>query len=328
MIPRYSDMVPALEAMVRGFPEGFDVNIGNLPYCVAPKLARHIHHDGERTLTIAVDREKELSKPWDKYLMKRRDKVKPDACRSCMFESRCSGVFEAYRHFYGESEIVPITPERLREIDPERRFLALHLRPMLVGLGKIELPAPFVNLTVKETGDAEVTIVLTGALPGDGQRLAVALKAPGGGAAAFEMCSVHVLDQQGDRAAAVAALRAIGGVLEKAGMRVVHPIGDDAVVPVARTVGARIVRLREGAPYGALAWRDLVVSEGGRRAEAVFEGPAGERATVWLAEEKGRPTGGYRVDRGEATAALVEGLRAIMAALRPRVEQAASARAE
>ena len=46
MIPRYSDLVPALERMVAGFPDGFDVNIGNLPYCVAPSLARWIHHDG------------------------------------------------------------------------------------------------------------------------------------------------------------------------------------------------------------------------------------------------------------------------------------------
>src|SRR5262249_40691616 len=99
MIPRYSDMVPALGEMVRGFPEGFDVNIGNLPYCIAPELSRFIHHDGERTLTIAVDRQKELSRPWDKYLVKRRDKMKPESCKACVFESRCSGVFEAYKHF-------------------------------------------------------------------------------------------------------------------------------------------------------------------------------------------------------------------------------------
>ena len=66
MIPRYTDMVPALEAMIDGFPDDFDVNIGNLPYCIAPRLARWIHHDGERTLTIAVDNETTFSKPWDK----------------------------------------------------------------------------------------------------------------------------------------------------------------------------------------------------------------------------------------------------------------------
>ncbi|MFT3769666.1 MAG: radical SAM protein [Minicystis sp.] len=324
MIPRYSDMVPALEAMVQGFPEGFDVNIGNLPYCIAPHLARFIHHDGERTMTIAVDGQGTLSRPWDKYLVKRRDKMKPDTCRACVFESRCSGVFEAYRHFYGTDELLPITPERLRAVDPDRRFLALHLRPLLATLGTMTLPAPFANMTVTETGDAEVTVVLTGASPSDGQRLAVALRPPRAGAGSFDLFGVQVLDQKGDRAAALAALRALWSELAKGGHRVLHPLGDDALVPVARTVGARLMRLRERAPFGALAWRDVLVSEGGRRAEAVFEGPAGERATVWLAEQNGKPVGGYRVDAGEATPALVEGLRAIMAALKPRVESAAA----
>lgn len=321
MIPRYSDMVPALEAMVRGFPEGFDVNVGNLPYCIAPELARWIHHDGERTLTIAVDGENKLSRPWDKYLVKRRDKMKPDTCGACVFESRCSGVFEAYRHFHGTDELVPITPERLRAVDPERRFLALHLRPLLAKLGVWKPPAPFAHLTMTETGDAEITLVLTGALPSDGQRLAIALR-PSATAAAFDQFGVHILDQQGDRAAALAALRALCGELAKHGPRVIHPIGDDAFIPVARTIGARILRLRERAPFGALAWRDVIVSERGYRAEATFEGPAGERATVWLAEQSGKPSGGYRVDTAEPTPDLVEGLRAIMAALKPRLETA------
>lgn len=312
MIPRYSDMVPALEAMARGFPEGFDVNIGNLPFCVAPHLARFIHHDGEHTLTIAVDNERSLSKPWDKYLVKRRDKVKVDACRSCLFESRCSGVFEAYRVFYGTEELAPITAEKLAEVDPERRFLALHLRALLARLGDPALPAPFVDLAMKETGEAEVMITLAG----EGARLLVALRPPPGGAAGFDSFALAVVGHEGDRAAGMRALRALGEALVRAGARVVHPIGDDALWPVGRTIGARILRLREGAPFGSLVWRDVIVSEGGRRAEAMFAGPAGERVSVWLAEERGKPVGGYRVEEGEATEALIEGLRAIMGALR------------
>jgi hypothetical protein len=148
---------------------------------------------------------------------------------------------------------------------------------------------------------------------------------PSAGAALFDHFGVHVLHQQGDRAAALAALRAFGSALAEAGSRVLHPLGDDAIVPVARTIGARIVRLRERAPFGALAWRDVIVSEGGRRAEAIFDGPSGERATVWLSEQGGKPAGGYRVDAGEATPALVEGLRAIMTALKPRLSAATTA---
>jgi MoaA/NifB/PqqE/SkfB family radical SAM enzyme len=224
MIPRYSDMVPALTEMVRGFPEGFDVNLGNLPYCIAPHLAHVIHHDGEPTLTVAIDGDDELSRPWDKYLVKRRDKSKPESCAACVLAPRCSGVFDAYRRFHGTDELVPITREQLRVIDPEGRLL-----PM-----EETRPAP------------------------------------------------------------------------------------PPPTPVARTIGARLARLSHAAPFGLLVWREVIVSEGGGRAEIVFDGPAGERAIVWLTETAGRAAGGYRVDPGEPTAALVEGLRGVMDALRVR----------
>ena len=343
MIPRYSDMVPALTEMVGGFPEGFDVNVGNLPYCIAPHLARVIHHDGEHTVTIAMDGAGELSRPWDKYLVKRRDKSKPASCRTCVFESRCSGVFEAYRHFHGTDELVPVSLERLRAIDPERRFLALHLRPLLGALARWQPPAPFAHVTATETGDAEVTLAITGldggsarrsaelcpqtpgAAPDAGPRLTVALRPPRGGAGSFDHFSVHVLELPADRAVAREGLRGLWAELAGQGHRVLHPLGDDAAIGVARSVGARLARLRERAPFPALVWRDVRVLEEGRRAEATFEGPAGERATVWLMEANGRATGGYRVDAGEATPALVEGLRAIMEALRGRPEVVATA---
>lgn len=229
MIPRYSDMVPALSAMVRGFPEGFDVNVGNLPYCIAPHLARVIHHDGEATLTVTIDGDDHAhSAPWDKYQVKRRDKSKPATCRSCAFEPHCSGVFDDYRRFHGTDELVPVTRERLREIDPRGELLP------------------------------------GGAPP----------KAP-----------------------------------------------EPRAQAMARSIGIRLARLRQAAPFGALVWRDVTVSEDGGRAEIGFDGPAGERATVWLTETGGRAAGGYRVDAGGPTPALVAGLREIMDALRVRPPQ-------
>lgn len=318
MIPRYSDMVPALTEMIEGFPEGFDVNIGNLPYCIAPELARWIHHDGERTLTISVDGQNELSAPWDKYLTKRRDKMKPASCKACVFESRCSGVFEAYRHFYGTDELVPVTLPRLAAIDGEGRFLALHLRPFLAQLGGSgSVPPPYATLTAIETGDAEVTLTLEGPAR---EPLRVALRHAGHAgesSAGFDRCSLHVVALPKDRGMALTALRALVAALAQSGLRVMHPIGADAVGAVARTVSARLGRLRAHAPFGQLAWESVAIGDGGKRAEAAFHGPGGERATVWLAEQSGRATGGYRVDAGEVTPALVEGLRAVMAALRP-----------
>lgn len=324
MLPRYSDMVPALEKMASGFPEGFDANIGNLPYCIAPNLARLIHHDGERTLTIAVDGSKELSKPWDKYLTKRRDKLKPESCKACVFESRCSGIFETYRQFYGTDELQPITAERLRDIDPEKRFLALHVRPFVKQLGAWTPPAPFTKIAPVETGDVEVTITLSG----EGtEPLVVALRpARDVGVASFDLFSVGVISAPRDHALTLRALRGLWDELAKGGHRVLHPMGDDALGAAGRSILARLGRLRARAPFGELAWGDVIVSEGGRRAEASFAGPAGERVTVWLAEQGGRATGGYRVDAGEATPALVEGLRAVMAALRSGQEEGAAAK--
>jgi MoaA/NifB/PqqE/SkfB family radical SAM enzyme len=322
MIPRYSDMVPALTEMVRGFPDGFDVNIGNLPYCVAPRLARWIHHDGERTDTIAVDGDRDLSAPWDKYEVKRRDKIKVESCTACMFEPRCSGVFETYARFHGTEELVPITLDTLGEIDPERRFLALHLRPLVASLARLRPPAPYTSVAAAETGDQEITITLGG----EGQRLVLALRSPRAGeacAASFERFRVHLVSAAGDRAAAIAALAALAIALENEGGRVIHPLGADALGGLAASVAARLARLRARAPFGALVWRSVSITEAGRRAEATFTGPAGERATVWLADTNGRASGGYRVDAGEPTPDLVEGLRAVMDALKPRLQTAA-----
>jgi MoaA/NifB/PqqE/SkfB family radical SAM enzyme len=224
MVPRYSDMVPALAAMVRGFADapGFDLNIGNLPYCIAPALAPFIHHDGEHTLTVSVDDDFYLSRPWDKYEVKRRDKSKPKACRECALEGSCNGVFDTYRSFYGEDELRPIGRTELVSIDPKGKLA----RP-------VNTPPP-------------VT-----------QRL-------------------------------------------------------------ARTVAIRVERLRRAAPFGALVWRDVLASDGGARAEVLFDGPAGERVALWLTETAGRPAGGYRLDAGEATPAVREGVHAMLDALRVR----------
>jgi MoaA/NifB/PqqE/SkfB family radical SAM enzyme len=123
-MPRFSELVPPMRAMVAGFSPGFDVNLGNLPYCVAPDLARVIHHDGERTETIAIDGDDLPSAPWDKYEVKRRDKVKPESCARCVFSPRCSGVFDRYASAHGTSELVPIDRAQLDLLDPSRRLHA------------------------------------------------------------------------------------------------------------------------------------------------------------------------------------------------------------
>ena len=166
MLPRYSDMVPALEKMIAGFPAGFDVNIGNLPYCIAPQLASVVHHDGNPTLTVAIDGDDALSEPWDKYEVKRRDKVKIDACRTCAFDDRCSGIFDTYRRFYGTEELRPL----------ERKHLPVAVDPLAgidprIGrcLARLRSSAPFPELTWHDTR-----------IDGDGRSATVELRHDGG----------------------------------------------------------------------------------------------------------------------------------------------------
>jgi MoaA/NifB/PqqE/SkfB family radical SAM enzyme len=315
MIPRYRDMVGPLERMARGFPAGFDVNIGNLPYCIAPHLASFIHHDGEKTMTIAVDGDKKLSKPWDKYLVKRRDKSKPDGCRGCVFDSRCSGVFEKYREMYGEEEFVAVTPEKLVAVDPDRNLFSLHARAF-VGRMFADLvpPAPFEKLELVEVGERAVSVRLVGA-----ETLAIELRprSAGEGIGAFDWFSVWLTSVPADRANALTGLIAFRERLT-AGASVVHPMAEDAVMPLSRSVAMRLSILRQRAPFGSLFWTDVRITEGGRRAEVCLQAPAGERAWVWLGERDGRPVGGYRVGESGATEAITDGLRAVFSILAPK----------
>ncbi|MDI3291134.1 radical SAM protein [Polyangium sp. 15x6] len=312
MIPRYRSLVGPLERMVSGFPEGFDVNIGNLPYCVAPELAPFIHHDGEKTMTIAVDGDKTLSKPWDKYLVKRRDKSKPAGCATCVFDARCNGIFETYREMYGDEEFVPVTPERLATADPGRKLFSVHARALVArAFAGFVPPKPFSRVTLTELGERAVEVRLEG-----DESLVVTLRprSEGEGIAATDWFSVGIAAAPADRAATRAGLLAIGERLS-GHVTFVHPIGEDAALPLLRSVAARTQLLRRRAPFGALAWKDVRVLSEGRRAELGFEAPSGERAWVWLGETNGKPVGGYRVGEGQPSAEVIEGLRAVLGAL-------------
>ncbi len=311
MIPRYSDMVGPLTRMIEGFPEDFDANIGNLPYCIAPHLSRWIHHDGEQTDTIAIDGEQTLSRPWDKYFVKRRDKLKPDSCRKCVFDSSCSGIFEKYREIHGTDELVPVTPAMLDKADPELRLLAVHLGAVVQELEDWTPPAPFERVTGMVVSDSAARVTLHA---GE-RRLVVELGTPGEGAGSFDLFSVRVLEVPGERALVLAGLGALWNRLAE-GRRVLHPFGEDALAgSAARSIATRLVRLRRRAPFGELEWRTLSLSEKGRRAELGLRSPQGERATVWLAEDNGQARGGYRLESEAPSPALVEGLRELMSAL-------------
>jgi hypothetical protein len=187
IMPRYADLAGPLERMIAGFPEGFDVNVGNLPYCVAPHLAPSIHHGGQPTWTVtAGDRgEGELARGRRKYLVKQSQKTKPDTCRACVFDDRCTGVFDAYADRFGTGELQPITEARLAEIDAEGRLSSLRAaRAPASGaaaalLARLERAAPFGALAWAGVDPIEGGVEVTLASPG-GERVVVWVKDEGG----------------------------------------------------------------------------------------------------------------------------------------------------
>lgn len=330
MLPRYGDLAGPLRAMVAGFEArapGFDVNIGNLPYCVAPDLAPWIHHDGETTLTVTVDDKDALSEAWDKYEVKRRDKVKRASCRTCLFHDQCGGVFETYQRFYGLDEFEPVTRERLVQVDPAQRLFTLHARPYADALCAWTPPAPFTAASRFEDSRAgEVRLRFEGP---SGAFALLALRRGGrasGGVAATERVSLHLLDAH-DAASAQALVRGAFAVITSVEpATVLHPVGDDAplrcerALPSAldRRIGQCFARLRARAPFGELTWREARANADGREAAVVLDTRDGNTVTVSLAVKGNQVSGGYRLASPVAspTPSLVESVRAVMDALR------------
>jgi MoaA/NifB/PqqE/SkfB family radical SAM enzyme len=279
MLPRYSDMVPALVRMREGFPPGFDLNIGNLPYCIAPELAPVIHHDGNTTLTVAIDGDDSLSEPWDKYEAKRRDKVKLESCGNCVFDAQCSGVFDTYRRFYGTEELVPITRARLPIVDPERRMFTLHAEPLLETLRSLEA-------VIHVDSHAQKVVAK---LPSG---LEIALSAPRRGSTDAFALDVIAPSTRAELDAVFARLVEASGT----------------------PIGRCLARLRAGGPYRELTAQGTRVASDGRGAVVELRHDEGTVVTLSFALQEGRVRSGYKLDRKlEAPPpGLVEGMRAVM----------------
>jgi hypothetical protein len=136
IMPRYSTMAPYLSRMLSRFERempGFDVNVGNLPFCILPEWSHRIHHGGQETYTIASD-EAALEPVVDKYEWHESMREHPPQCATCVFRPRCTGVFTKYLELYGSEEIQPVTRAQVAARDPERRDFALHVEPWLAPL--------------------------------------------------------------------------------------------------------------------------------------------------------------------------------------------------
>jgi hypothetical protein len=118
-----------------------------------------------------------------------------------------------------------------------------------------------------------------------------------------------------DPEAALEAVRELWSRLERSGMRTVVPPGRDAFASLHPSVSRRLQRLRDAAPFGQLVWAETRVLEGGRRVEVVLRSPEGN-ATVWLAVDGRKASGGYDAGPVAPSPAVIEGLRAVLDVLR------------
>jgi MoaA/NifB/PqqE/SkfB family radical SAM enzyme len=334
MQPRYRDLAEPLARTIEAFGAGFDVHIGNLPFCAAPRLAPWIHHGGTATSTVVADDfgAPTLARARDKYLVKTSLRTKPPSCARCVFDDRCAGAFEAYVRWFGEGDLEPVTAARLAELDPEWELLALHARPLLAAALRPEILAPtFARARVDLDDLRRATIHLEGDAPR--ARLSLRLSRGAGGVAATGRFRVEVASWEGDAGALDASLQRFVAALGEAGESVVHPPGPDAFGELPSAIARPLARLRAAAPFGELRWRAVRAVRDTRDTREAREGhatlrveldlasPSGESVVVWLGALEGRSRGGYRLESGapaEPSTALREGIGVLMAALARR----------
>ena len=137
IMPQYSLMAPYYDEMLAGFQRSdpdFDINVGNLPYCVLPRWGHQIHHAGENTVTHSANIDGLDEAPVNKYEVHKAQRRHMDKCRTCAFRPRCTGVFSDYLDIYGEDEFEPVSLDALRGFDPDRNNFTVLAAPLLLPL--------------------------------------------------------------------------------------------------------------------------------------------------------------------------------------------------
>jgi MoaA/NifB/PqqE/SkfB family radical SAM enzyme len=145
IMPQYSLMAPYYSKMLEGFEETnpeFDINIGNLAYCIMPQWGHRIHHAGENTVTHSANIDGLDESPVNKYEVHNAQRVHMDKCAECAFRPRCTGVFTDYLEIYGEDEFSPVSLEALRGFDPNRNNFTILAAPLIEPLVLAAIAAP------------------------------------------------------------------------------------------------------------------------------------------------------------------------------------------
>jgi len=134
ILPSYTEMAGPLRGMLEAFEAAapaVQLSVGNYPFCLLPEWADRIHHGGQVTWTCDAGGEASLGSPRDKYSQQLGARLRPEACRDCVFTPRCSGAPAIYLDLFGDAELGAVSLEQLNQLDNRSANLPLLLRPWL-----------------------------------------------------------------------------------------------------------------------------------------------------------------------------------------------------
>jgi len=275
LMPRYSDMAPYYDEMLAGFDrwdQDFDVNVGNLPYCILPKWGSRIHHGGQETVTKSADATG-LEEAMNKYEWHGSLRTYLPGCDACVFKSRCTGIFRVYLKLHGEDEFQPVSREALLAMDPERRNFVLlvepHLAALRAAIAARSLP-PSWRIEQESSEDRRRRIEIA-FVHQAGARTRFVLVAPGRGRAPIITCDAYEVDIEVDAG-----------------------VPDEDLATLLKWVHARLAETSVGASapvLAAYAASDPTLLRGRQRVTALTKRVAGELAVPgWRAEPLRWPT--------------------------------------
>ncbi|MCC6558740.1 MAG: radical SAM protein [Polyangiaceae bacterium] len=196
ILARCSAQAPHLARMLDAFERelgaDYDVNVGNVPFCVMPEWAHHIHHAGDPTLVVPANEDGMAEAGYDKYERKAGGKLKLPGCASCAFDPVCTGVFDEYADRFGTGELVPVPLERLARQRNAPRLFTLVARDRLARLRAAGAPPGFEPLEAEVSArDAQAWFRYRGP---SGHEIAISVRhrdAPGTPLARGEMAALH-----------------------------------------------------------------------------------------------------------------------------------------